>query len=678
MRRYLPWVAAAACGAIALTIAGALLVLYRYDYNDLRPWIVETVRQATGRELTIGELRLELGLSPAVVAKDLRLGNPDWASRPDMATVSSLELEISLRQLFRGRVAIDRLVLVEPDLLIETNSSGEDNLSFKRRAQPSGDLHGTNASDLDVGRLVIRDGRLALRDGRTGAQRDFALKALSIEKISDSKVGFTIEGAYGAAALSGVGKAGPLRAFLEQDTSLELDFEAEVEGTAFTIQGTIADFRRLASLEGAGLDLRIGGQSKDPSLTAAALGFTLPFTKHATLRLELTDPAVRMLRVSGLDIESEGMRLGGALDLDLSGKRPAFRGALEATALDLRRWAPAQTGQAKRKEKTARRIFPAQALPFDALAKVDARVTINAGELRLQSLTIEPFKAEVRLERGVLDFPVEGVAGGGRLMAALSVDTRAARPKARVALNLARGRLAEMLKGTSLESSMDGMLDLELDLAGQGKSVAELLSTADGTVLLVMGQGQVENRHIDMLGGNLAEQLLRLFNPGRKARETRIDCLVNRFAVSRGMARCTALVVDTPGLSLAGEGLVDLRSEAIEMRFTPAPKQGLGVQGIGSFSLSMTELAKPLKLEGTLAEPTLGVDLGRTAWTIGKAAGGVALFGPVGVLGALAGGTLGQQENPCLAALEQIEAERCGTTEPRRKGFLGRIRGIFD
>jgi AsmA family protein len=677
MRRDLPWIAAAACGVIALMIAGAFLVLSRYDCNELRPWIVETVRQATGRELTIGDLRLELGLSPAIVAKDLRLGNPDWASRPDMATVTRMELEISLRQLLLGRLDIRRLVLVEPDLLVETNASGEDNLRFEQRVRPGGGLHETAAPELDVARLVLRDARLALRDGRTGALRVLSLNTLSVERLPGSKADVTFEGAYGNASLSGAGKVGPMSAFLKQDTPLELDFKAEVEGTAFTVQGSIADLGSLAALAGAGLDLRISGQSEDPSRTAAALGFALPFRKPATIRLSLTDPAARMLRLSGLELESEGARLGGTLDLGLNGKRPAFRGALEATALDLRRWVSAQS-PAQRRDKPGRKVFPPQALPVDGLAGVDARVTIKAGELRLHSLTIAPFKAELCLERGMLDLPVEGVAGGGRLSAALSLDTRAARPKARIALSLTRGRLGEMIKGTSLESSMDGMLDLELDLAGQGRSVAEFVSTLDGTALLVIGQGHLENRHIDMLGGNLAEQLLRLFNPGRKARTTRIDCLVNRFVVSRGMARCTALVADTPTLSLAGEGFIDLRSEAVEMRFTPAPKQGVGVHGIGSFSLSMTELAKPLKLEGTLAEPSLGVDLGRTAWTLGKAAGGVALFGPVGVLGALAGGTLGHHENPCLAALEQIDAERRGAAEPKRKGVLGRIRGLFD
>ena len=69
------------------------------------------------------------------------------------------------------------------------------------------------------------------------------------------------------------------------------------------------------------------------------------------------------------------------------------------------------------------------------------------------------------------------------------------------------------------------------------------------------------------------------------------------------------------------------------------------------------ELAKPFKLGGTLAHPTLVVDPEQTLVAIGKAVGGMILLGPAGVLAALASASPGDK-NPCLTAIEAAKKGR--------------------
>ena len=74
-----------------------------------------------------------------------------------------------------------------------------------------------------------------------------------------------------------------------------------------------------------------------------------------------------------------------------------------------------------------------------------------------------------------------------------------------------------------------------------------------------------------------------------------------------------------------------------------------------NISFSFKELSQPFRLRGTLANPHLAIDPGRTAFVIGKMAGALAL-GPVGIAAFFADVSGGKQD-PCALALEAINVK---------------------
>jgi hypothetical protein len=139
------------------------------------------------------------------------------------------------------------------------------------------------------------------------------------------------------------------------------------------------------------------------------------------------------------------------------------------------------------------------------------------------------------------------------------------------------------------------------------------------------------------------------------------------------------LVVDTPDMTVIGEGQVNLRDETLDLALKP-----YGKGGTAGLSLSLGELAKSFRLGGTLASPSLQMDAAQTMLTAGKAAGGVLLFGPAGIAAALAGQSSGEG-NPCLTALES--AKKGVRTSPEsgkgveqkaaeEKGLSGTLKGL--
>jgi len=75
------WVLAIVAGLMIALFVTVYVILSGYDFNRFKPQIAQTVRDATGRELTIGgDIRLQIGLTPALVVENVSFQNAPWGS----------------------------------------------------------------------------------------------------------------------------------------------------------------------------------------------------------------------------------------------------------------------------------------------------------------------------------------------------------------------------------------------------------------------------------------------------------------------------------------------------------------------------------------------------------------------------------------------------------------------
>jgi hypothetical protein len=251
-----------------------------------------------------------------------------------------------------------------------------------------------------------------------------------------------------------------------------------------------------------------------------------------------------------------------------------------------------------------------------------------------------------------------------------------------VALKVNKLDVGRMFKELQTSDILEGHLDGDIDVKGQGITVADLMGGLDGKTVLVMGKGRINNKYINLLGGDLSSSIFRLINPFQKQEEyTVLNCFVSGFSIRNGLAETTALVLDTDEMSVIGEGEINLKTETLNIELKPVPKKGLGTRTTGKVSLSLGELAKPFRLVGTLAHPSLGIDATQAALGIGKIVGGITLFGPAGIAAALVSGSSGD-ENPCLAAIEAAKkgvrssGEKKGPAEGVTQGVEKGIKGV--
>jgi hypothetical protein len=233
-----------------------------------------------------------------------------------------------------------------------------------------------------------------------------------------------------------------------------------------------------------------------------------------------------------------------------------------------------------------------------------------------------------------------------------------------------------MLAELGITDRLEGNLDADVQLAGRGKSVAELMAELNGKSVALIEGGRVNNKYLALLEADLGKGLFNLLNPAAEGQNyTELTCFVSRFDIKDGMADSTVLLVDTSGMTVVGDGTIDLKTEKLDMSLVPSPKEG-ALAGVSSkVGLNLGELTKPFKLSGTLASPKLAIDPKQSAVMIGKAAAGTALFGPAGVAAALMGGG-DAEEAPCAAAKKIAETGKAPDAgKAQEKGITEQLPG---
>ncbi|HXV11374.1 MAG TPA: AsmA family protein, partial [Burkholderiales bacterium] len=483
--RYLKITLVAVAALLVIAIGAGAYLISRIDEEALVREARSAVKNATGRALDIeGKVDLRISFNPAIVAEGVRFSNASWGSRPEMARVQRLEVELDLIPLLRGTVRIDRLVLIRPDVLLETDAKGRANWEFGARdaaGVPGKSSDSGTGLAIEAGALRIREGVLAYRDGKMGSTTRVELSALDFQEAAFGKLqSVIIAGRVNGRAFKVKGALGRLHELLARDGTFPLDLEVTTDPARLSAQGKLIDVLGRADVQlqvkieaaevhdlGALLDRRIpalgplkararverekgrvGIRDLDLSLgrpgalhvsargsirdvlkpAGAALDFSAsaPESKHAPAfrasgRLEDFKDGVR---ISGLKMASGANELTGALEYRAGKERPEIVARLEGSSLDLAFLAAAPGAPSGAAPASGGPIFTREPVPLARLRAIDADARISLGALVLPNrITLRNFTAQLELRGGRLRAaPVSFVAGGGEASAELVLD----------------------------------------------------------------------------------------------------------------------------------------------------------------------------------------------------------------------------------------------------------------
>jgi AsmA family protein len=663
------WIIIGFCGFIVIVIVAAYVILSTYDFNSLKPQITKAALDATGRELTLGgDIRLKIGLTPSLTVENVGFQNAPWGSRPEMAEVKRFEVQVALVPLIFGHIELKRVILVDPDILIETDRSGKSNLVFETRKmaapqkaeEETPPKKGMKLPALVVNEFRITKGQLTYRDGQSGRTMVVALDSLTANASGlDSPVKLKLKGAYNGESLEAEGTIGPLAGLTGTAGPWPLKINAKMFGATLTLDGTIKDV-----LAQRGIDLGFVFKGNDLASLEKAFGKSPPLKGPFDVSGRLSDPAPKTYRISDLKAALGDSDLAGTAEVQMGGKRPTLTAVLTSHKLDMRSMLPESGGSgpagsggnpaAESAKATAKRdkIFPDKPLPLDPLLLANANVKIQAAQVLLPKIALNNLSLSMNLKDGTLEVkPFKALMAGGTLDAQLGLQGQGKVAVVSASMKIEQLDLGLMLKEVKGIESAEGRLDADINIKGRGSSVAGLMGSLDGKSVITAGKGKIDSKYINLLGGSISSELPKLLGLSSGSQYTVVNCLVSGFNIKDGHADTTALVLDTDQMSVVGDGEINLKNETLNLALNPSPKGGIGTGGTGKVTASMGGLAKAFKLSGTLAHPSLGIDTTRTAVALGKMIGGTALLGPIGLVAPLLSGSQTNQDL-CSIALE--------------------------
>lgn len=612
-------------GLVVLVVAAVFVAILVIDPNEYKDEIIAAVEDQTGREFSIeSDIDLNIGLTPSFAVSGVRIANANWSSRPEMMSVGEFAAEVALLPLIFGDLQINRLVLRDADILIETDAEGRSNLDFGGAEKEKSANEGTPNLP-QINNVLVENAILTIVNGTTNATSKFEVTRLSakatdlssplaidvtgIATIEEQAIEFAAEGDLGAPKL-----------LLAATQPYPINLTVTGLGVTAKINGTIADLAEIA-----GLDLKF--EVSGPNLLGLAplagdgLPTAGPITLAATIKGNSDNAALETiaLQIGKTDV-------AGSLSIDMRGQRPRLEGTLHAGQVDITELLPSGENS---KSTDGDKLFSSDPLPLGVLKSVDAKLDIAITQLILPGMTLADAKGVLALDNGALAIkPLDASLVGSAVSGDIGVDTRSG--PASVSFNVKAPQLdiGELLREFADLDKLRGGGAMNVALRGTGSSVAEIMASLNGHSRLLMGEGEVKNDFLGTVSG-LSQTVGEVFG---KKEWIAIECIASDFEVTNGVANSRINVINTELLLITTEGKVDLAQEKPDLKVSPSPK---------GIDLS---LAVPVNVGGSLANPTFTPDTLATAKKIGGILGAIA-FPPAAILGL---GELGSGDNSCL------------------------------
>jgi uncharacterized protein involved in outer membrane biogenesis len=660
-------------GIILVCFLVIIVVVSTYDYNKFKPMITGIAQKYTGRKLTIaGDIKVKISLSPTLELNQVSFQNAPWSADPEMIRANHIEVQLALIPLIKGNINVKRLTLLNPDFMMEINKSGKTNLEFNLPAQKKVGAAPVKKDEketalFDFKEIFIKDGKLTVKNHQKKTTHVLTIdqgRQKSAELMGEADI--ELKGSFNDIPFKVSGKIGSWAGMTDPDVSYPVDLMAKIAQMDIAIIGKIQD-----PLAAKGIDVRFSAKGDDLAKIENITQEPLPIKGPFHISSHLIAAKTEKIQMSDMLIEMGNSKLNGSVTLDRSGKKPRISGDLVSETLDLR---PMLINREKKaadsKEKTTKperksdKLFQNTPLKLDGLHLFNAAVDLQIKHMLLPKLAFDNIVAKVRLQDGDLTVnPLTAFIGGGKLVNRLNVQVKENMAFVDVSVDIKQMNLGEMLKKLEITQALEGILDLDIKLKGQGKSVAGLMAGLNGDVVASLGEGKIPTGYLSLVSADISATLMRIINPfGKKMDSAQINCAVCDFNIKNGMAKSNIIIFDDPHKTLLSKGEINLKTEKLDFHIETKPKEGIGTQDTAKLSVSLSKITKPFKLGGTLANPSLEIDIVGSGTTIGAA-----LLGPVGWTYLLVSGSSGKG-NPCRKALEIEGKDTAGTTSKTGQG----------
>ena len=581
--------------ALLMLVILIALLLALMSSNWVRDIAAQQISERTGRKLTInGEWNINWSLTPHIRVEQIQFENASWSKQSDMLELAALDLRIDLIELLNGHVILPEIILTKPNIVLEKSPEGEPNWKLWTDKDDTKD----RAQLPIIERLRIEEGRLVYRDLSSNTEINATFATTNGLADGEESTELQADGKLKGSPLAINLTAGPLVALREAKIPYPLTLALQAGETAIKANGTLTEPLQLK-----GLDLQFAMKGPDPEQLSNILGLPMPSLPPYQVKGDLSfhEDTWQVKKLDGRVGDSD---VAGNISVKIGEQKPFIKADLTSNKIDLDDFGPIiglapetdpgetasedQKALAK-KQAASPYVLPKKSINFDELQKINAKITLQSKQVE-SKLPVDKLSLRAIIDNGhlILD-PLNFEIATGSIQSYLEIDTKTKPVESKIETEIRHVRLNEILRRFKIADKSAGLIGGQAAFWFKGNSVAEMLASADGGLVMLMTGGQLDDLLVELGGLDVGEALVALFD---KEANTEINCAFVDLPTTSGVMNIGTFVIDTEDTVFFSKGSIDFKKELLDLVIDPNPKD-----------LSVFSARAPLYIEGSFKEP---------------------------------------------------------------------------
>ena len=207
-------------------------------------------------------------------------------------------------------------------------------------------------------------------------------------------------------------------------------------------------------------------------------------------------------------------------------------------------------------------------IPVARLKTLDLEADISFGQLTLSKLPIQNAALKANSKGGVLT--LENLSGGlykGTFAANGSLDVQPIQPLVKLQTRITNVPVEKILQSQGQKPPVTGLLTLNSNVTGSGNSQSALIQSLNGTASFALNNGVLLNANIEQqLCKGISILNRKTLSGAPLGKDTPFKELKGNLVFRNGVASNPDLIVRIPGLSVKGNGDIDLRVLGMDYR----------------------------------------------------------------------------------------------------------------
>ncbi|MEQ7919920.1 AsmA family protein [Xanthomonas sp. WHRI 1810A] len=210
----------------------------------------------------------------------------------------------------------------------------------------------------------------------------------------------------------------------------------------------------------------------------------------------------------------------------------------------------------------------AKLLPLERMRTLDVDADLSFGQLTVQKLLIQNAALKTSAQAGVVKLDsLRGDLYNGNFEVKGNLDVRPDVPLASVQTRIAKVPVERFIQAQGETPPLRGLLTLNSDLTGKGNSEKALIDSLNGTASFALNNGVLVNANLEQqLCRGIATLNRKSLSGEPRGKDTPFQQLNGNLVFRNGVASNPDLKVRTPGLTVNGEGDIDLRVLGMDYR----------------------------------------------------------------------------------------------------------------